>query len=66
MQLHIRGQSTHVIEVNGDETISQIKVPTNLQLNITYMHFCHIIMKSPYIFKITYIAIFKNKHTYHN
>ena len=25
MQLHIRGQSTHVLDVNGDESIGQIK-----------------------------------------
>ncbi|XP_037969499.2 FAU ubiquitin-like and ribosomal protein S30 [Plutella xylostella] len=25
MQLHIRGQSTHVLDVNGQETIGQIK-----------------------------------------
>ncbi|XP_026319104.1 ubiquitin-like protein FUBI [Hyposmocoma kahamanoa] len=25
MQLHIRGQSTHVLDVNGEESIAQIK-----------------------------------------
>ncbi|XP_013191270.2 ubiquitin-like FUBI-ribosomal protein eS30 fusion protein [Amyelois transitella] len=25
MQLHIRGQSTHVLDVNGEETIGQVK-----------------------------------------
>lgn len=26
MQLHIRGQSTHILDVNGEESIAQIKV----------------------------------------